>query len=40
MFALPSPLVVVAAILLFPIVLAGSVVLDVMETGLEEGPAR
>ncbi|MCY1016554.1 hypothetical protein [Pyxidicoccus sp. MSG2] len=40
MLALPSPLLVLAAILLFPIVLAGSMVLDVMETELEEGPAR
>lgn len=40
MFALPSPLVVVAAIVLFPLVLAGSMVLDAMETELEEGPAR
>ncbi len=40
MFTLPSPLLVLAAILLFPIVLAGSMVLDVLETELEEGPAR
>lgn len=39
MFALPSPILVVAAIVLFPIVLAGSMVLDVLETELEEGPA-
>jgi hypothetical protein len=40
MFTLPSPLLVLAAILLFPVVLAGSMVLDVLETELEEGPAR
>ncbi|WP_256445422.1 hypothetical protein [Pyxidicoccus parkwayensis] len=40
MLTLPSPLLVLAAILLFPIVLAGSMVLDVLETELEEGPAR
>lgn len=40
MLTLPSPLLVLAAILLFPIVLAGSMVLDVLETELDEGPAR
>ncbi|WP_255662292.1 hypothetical protein [Myxococcus sp. RHSTA-1-4] len=40
MFTLPSPLLVLAAILLFPIVLVGSMVLDVSETELEQAPAR
>lgn len=40
MLTLPSPLLVLAAILLFPVVLAGSMVLDVLETELDEGSAR
>ncbi|WP_301542261.1 hypothetical protein [Pyxidicoccus fallax] len=40
MFTLPSPILVLAAILLFPIVLVGSMVLDVSETELEEAPAQ
>jgi hypothetical protein len=40
MFTLPSPFLVLAAILLFPIVLAGSLVLDVLETEVDPGPAR
>jgi hypothetical protein len=40
MFTLPSPFLFLAAILLFPIVLVGSMVLDVSETQLEEHPAR
>ncbi|WP_255207871.1 MULTISPECIES: hypothetical protein [unclassified Myxococcus] len=40
MFALPSPVLVVAAILFFPVVLAGSMLLDAFETELEERPAR
>ncbi|ABF89112.1 hypothetical protein MXAN_1281 [Myxococcus xanthus DK 1622] len=40
MFALPSPVLVVAAIVLFPVVLAGSMLLDAFETELEERPAQ
>ncbi len=40
MFTLPSPFLVLAAILLFPIVLVGSMVLDASETELEEAPAQ
>jgi hypothetical protein len=40
MFTLPSPLLFLAAILLFPIVLVGSMVLDASETELEEQPAQ
>ncbi|NOJ58010.1 hypothetical protein, partial [Myxococcus xanthus] len=38
--ALPSPVLVVAAIVLFPVVLAGSMLLDAFETELEERPAQ
>jgi hypothetical protein len=40
MFTLPSPLLFLAAIVLFPVVLVGSMVLDASETQLEEHPAR
>lgn len=40
MFTLPSPILFLAAILLFPIVLVGSMVLDASETELEERPAQ
>jgi hypothetical protein len=39
MFTLPSPLLFLAAILLFPIILVGSMVLDASETELEGTPA-
>jgi hypothetical protein len=40
MLALPSSVLVLSAILLFPRVLAGSRVLDAMATEREEGPAH
>ncbi len=40
MLALPSPVLVLSAIRLFPIVLAGSRVLDAMATEREGGPAH
>lgn len=38
--ALPTPLLVLAAILLFPVVLAGSILVDAFELEAEEQPAR
>ncbi|MFP2907474.1 hypothetical protein ACLESD_20980 [Pyxidicoccus sp. 3LFB2] len=40
MSALPTPVLVIAAIVLFPVVLAGSLVLDALETEVDPGPAR
>jgi|GEM_PF-1712130 len=40
MLTLPTPLLVLAAILLFPIVLAGSILVDAFELEVDEQPAR
>lgn len=40
MLTLPTPLLVLAAILLFPVVLAGSILVDAFELDVDEQPAR
>lgn len=40
MLTLPTPLLVLAAILLFPVVLAGSILVDAFELEVDEQPAR
>ncbi|WP_255203857.1 hypothetical protein [Myxococcus sp. AM011] len=40
MLTLPMPLLVLAAILLFPVVLAGSILVDAFELEVEEQPAQ
>ncbi|WP_275902380.1 hypothetical protein [Myxococcus eversor] len=40
MLTLPTPLLVLAAILLFPVVLAGSILVDAFELEVEEQPAQ
>ncbi|WP_256433504.1 MULTISPECIES: hypothetical protein [Myxococcus] len=40
MLTLPTPLLVFAAILLFPVVLVGSILVDAFELEVEEQPAR
>ncbi|WP_256560825.1 hypothetical protein [Pyxidicoccus xibeiensis] len=40
MLTLPTPVLVLAAILLFPVVLIGSILLDATEAELEEAPGQ
>ncbi|WP_256560121.1 hypothetical protein [Myxococcus dinghuensis] len=40
MLTVPTPLLVLGAIVLFPLVLVGSIALDALEVDLEARPAR